>query len=213
MTQLLYPLIPGNTYHISMRVSRGNWTNQAYNCSASNKLGIRFTTYAYTNLDTPAINNFVQVYTDSIVQDTLNWVLLDWNYVPDSAYTNIYLGNFFDDNHTDTLVIAAPLGQFGAAYYFIDSLIILCISSNCNTGMPTTMIAEDIILYHSKTIFIKSEMAKKGELYLFNETGQLILNRKVNDNERINISELSDGFYLAVLQTASKRTYKKIIKY
>jgi hypothetical protein len=100
-----------------MRVSRGNWTNQSYNCSASNNIGVRFTTKPYSASFPPPINNTATLNTDTIVKDTLNWILLSWNFTADSAYNYIYIGNFFDNAHTDTVVINAPNGQFGIAYY------------------------------------------------------------------------------------------------
>ncbi len=210
MTQLLYPLIPGNTYHISIRVSRGNWTVMAQNQTASNKIGLRFTTFAYTNTDTPAINNIAQVYSDSIIKDTLNWILLNWDYVPDSAYTHVYIGNFFDDLNTDTNNIG---WNFGQAYYFIDSINVICVSSNCVSGINSSNDAGLNIIYHSGKIFMKDVIDNKTSILIYNGTGQLILNRKVNSNEIVNISEFTDGFYLAVLKSRKKSTYKKIIKY
>jgi OOP family OmpA-OmpF porin len=111
-TQLLDTLVPGNNYHFSMRVSRGNWTNQSYNCSASNNIGVRFTTKPYSASFPPPINNTATLNTDTIVKDTLNWILLSWNFTADSAYNYIYIGNFFDNAHTDTVVINAPNGHY-----------------------------------------------------------------------------------------------------
>jgi hypothetical protein len=132
--ELLDTLLPANNYSISMRVSRGNRTTfQTDACVASNRMGIRFTTYAYP-LDTILpINNYAQVYEDSILIDTLDWVLLHWNFVADSAYTHLYIGNFFESDSTDTLQINCLVPP-GRAYYYIDSVNVACISSNCFTG-------------------------------------------------------------------------------
>ncbi len=157
--QLCDTLIPGDTYLVYMSVSRGNWTNQAYNVAASNKLGFRFTTFEHTLSYPPSINNYAQLYVDSIVTDTLNWVLLHWEYVPDSAYTHVYVGN------TDTLVINAPLGQFGQAYYFIDSVNITCINKDCTTGSEPTLKEEFSIEFdeNSQSLFLHT--SEKAELY------------------------------------------------
>jgi OOP family OmpA-OmpF porin len=212
-TKLIDTLIPGNKYSISMRVSRGNWTNQAYNCSASNKLGMRFTTYAYTSANLPAINNYAQVYSDSIIEDTINWVLLSWNYISDSAYTHVYIGNFFDDAHADTTIIAAPIGQFGQAYYFIDSVNILCTSQECSVGITEVNKNEYDVIYNDGKIYLKGLKEKQFQFELYNETGQQVMDRLVNGNESIDISERPNGFYIAVLKLSNKTVIKKLIKY
>jgi hypothetical protein len=213
-TKLTDTLTPGNAYHISLRVSRGNWTNQAYNCSASNKLGMRFTSYEYTNVDTPAINNYAQVFTDSIIEDTVNWVLLDWNYIADSAYLYVYIGNFFDAIQTDTTVIDAPIGQFGNAYYYIDSVNIVCTSANCINGLEAFQIDSPALFYDSENNIINSKGLKEPcVILLYDETGRETLRQRINSDERINISQLSNGLYVAVLQSAHKTAYKKIIKF
>jgi hypothetical protein len=212
-TKLTDTLIPGNPYHVSMRVSRGNWTNQAYNVAASNKLGLRFTTFEHTISDPPSINNYAQLYVDSIITDTLNWVLLQWEYVPDSPYTHVYIGNFFDDANTDTLVINAPLGQFGQAYYFIDSVNISCIGKDCISGIDSTAETKAYIEYHidSKTIEFYNWSNNKGIVSIFNSAGKLVLSETMHAGIPISLSFLSKGLYLVRLGTEEKYLVKKII--
>ncbi|MBK8846853.1 MAG: T9SS type A sorting domain-containing protein [Bacteroidetes bacterium] len=212
---LLDTLIVGNTYNISMRVSRGNWTNQSYNCSASNKLGIRFTTNqisTYTNSD---INNYASVYTANIITDTLNWVLLEWNFVADSAYTHMYIGNFFDDSHTDTAVISAPIGQFGYAYYFIDSVNVFCTNGNCNVGLPDISLYEESIFYIQKSNKLDVHFKNTNYLYLsiINVNGNICLEEILKQPTQILLPELAQGIYFAVLQSANKTVTKKFIIY
>ncbi len=219
-TKLLDKLIPGNTYQVSMRVSRGNWTNQAYNVAASNKLGVRFTkdeSELYpnntSNYDTIYVDNNAQLYTDSIITDTLNWVLLHWNYIADSAYSYMYIGNFFTDEFTDTSVIAAPLGQFGQAYYFIDSVNVFCVSENCFVQAQNVIAAEIRMLFEtsSNALLVQMENNHEAALSIVNVTGQVIRREKVSGEVRINLSGLQAGLYIATLKTEKKVMTQKFI--
>jgi len=126
--QLLNPMVPGQTYYASVRVNlamNGNYWQVAWAC---NNLGMLFVMndHPWGGHTDPefAPRNYAQVYTPEIVTDTANWILVSGSFIADSAYRYIVLGNFFDDAHTDTLVLAAPSG---AAYYLFDDV---CVSSS-----------------------------------------------------------------------------------
>ncbi|HLP22036.1 MAG TPA: T9SS type A sorting domain-containing protein [Chitinophagales bacterium] len=212
-TQLNDTLTVGNSYTISMRVSRGNWTNQNYNCSASNKLGIRLTTYPYTQSFPPVIDNHAQIYTDSILEDTLNWVLLSAEFIADSSYKYLYLGNFFDDEHTDTAVINAPLGQFGTAYYFIDSINVFCNDPKCITAVSELVNSNIMFDLITKSLVVTSNMNKGGLLNIFNHGGQLIKSNEIAGNTVIDLSDFSDGIYTVQLIIAGKVVVNRISIY
>ena len=210
--KLINPLVSGDTYHISMRVSRGNWTNMAYNCSASNKLGVRFSDIRHSSIDTAQINNSAHVYTDVIISDTLNWILLEWDYVADYPYKYIYIGNFFDDTQTDTTVINAPLGQFGTAYYYIDSVNVICVSESCITQIKNISNDDIGIVYNVQEAVIEINSAPvnskiSGCIFSFN--GQRISCAETIDNT-IDVSLLETGFYILRLQVEGDFYIKKI---
>jgi hypothetical protein len=202
-TQLLDTLIPGNTYHVSMRVSRGNWTTQAYNCAASNKLGMLFSTQQYTLNEPPPVSNFAHVYEDLILTDTLNWILLSWNFIADSAYTWVYIGNFFSDDQTDTAVINAPLGQFGDAYYFIDSVNINCLDKECFTSVHDPS-SETAFTYQSTTYACFSEEA--GTVTVYNLNGKIILRSQID--KFMYLPDMPAGLYILTFQ--NKKLFKTI---
>jgi hypothetical protein len=72
-----------------------------------------------------------------------------------------------------------------------------------------------VIFYNreNEILYLEGLTEKNGVLILYNETGQELLKRSINGNEKINISGLNDGFYTAVLRSAIKIAYKKIIKF
>ena len=215
-TDLIQPMIPGNEYSVSMRVSRGNWTPMAYNCAASNKLGMRFSTQAYSFSNSftspPAIDNFAQAYVDSIVTDTINWVLLHWNYIADSAYTHLYIGNFFDDSHTDTMVINAPLGQVGDAYYFIDSVNVICEGDDCISGMSDAEITPVNIWYDVSHREIQIVGLKKNVgVIVINTNGQVVHKRNAIGDVSLNAKNWTNGIYIIQLKTEQYALVKKIL--
>jgi hypothetical protein len=198
-----------------MRISRGNRTiYQTDACVASNKMGLRFTTFGYPIGSIIPVDNYVQLFSDSMITDTLNWVLLNWNFTPDSSYTHIYVGNFFESANTDTIQINCPIPP-GRAYYFIDSVNIVCTSSNCFMAEFEIKSNEPEIFYNSinESLNLKNWNNNKSTLYMFNEIGQMVLKKPINPESEINISSLNNKFYIAVLRSANKTVYKKIIKY
>lgn len=211
-TELTTPMIPGNVYSVSMRVSRGNSTSMAWNCAASNKLGMRFTTNEYTLADSIPIDNYAQVYVDSFVTDTLNWVLLQWNYEADSAYTHVYIGNFFDDAHTDTLVINPVYLQDCLSYYFIDSVNIICLSASCVTNISELGLNNVAIRYdvNEEQVYISGEV-KKAEVVVCNVVGQIIEKENTVGNVTIDASQWSKGIYLVEIKTEKLMVVKKIL--
>ena len=211
-TQLIGAMILGQNYHISIRVSRGNWTSQAYNCSASNNLGILLSTANYTVNNPPPITNHPSVWEDSIVADTISWNLLQWNLIADSAYSHLYIGNFFTDAQTDTLVINAPFGQFGQAYYFIDSVNVICIGEHCNTGIESVA-SEGWVWFDndSKNLIVDLPSGDRGVLQLFNSAGQLIVSENISGNSRYPLAKQSAGWYVAVVKTKSEVVVKKVV--
>ncbi len=202
--QLLDTLIPGNTYHVSMRVSRGNWTYQANNNAASNRLGILFSGNQYTLNNPPPVNNFSQIYVDSIITDTVNWILLHWNFMADSAYSYAYIGNFFDDANTDTLTNGPYPSD---AYYFIDSVNVICSATDCISGIHQEGVS-NALLFNAQTEEIT--ISSRGNLKMFNVRGQLLLNANVPAGN-LSLSGFSRGMYFIIFSTSQLSISKKII--
>jgi hypothetical protein len=119
--QLVSPLSIGQKYFVSFQVSLSLGFSTDANC-ATNKTGAMFSTGSYT--PAPIMNN-PQVYTDSIISDSLNWTRIFGSFVSDSAYSYIIIGNFFDDLNTDTAKFYNTFSD--GAYYYIDDV---CLSTD-----------------------------------------------------------------------------------
>jgi hypothetical protein len=207
--QLFDTMQVGKQYSVSMRVSRGNRTSWQTDATvASNKMSIRLTTSAYQPGSILPVNNFAQLYDDSIIVDSINWVLLHWNFISDSAYTNIYIGNFFDSDHTDTQRVQVIIPP-GRAYYFIDSVNIGCI--DCSANGVESIDDESQLFYNSFNEAIEIITSRNAKLSVVNEVGEVIYLGEVIAGKSSIPFGYTKGIYLAVIQTNEGRTVKKIL--
>jgi hypothetical protein len=115
-------LIIGQKYYVTFYVSTAFNPNPGWHSTfAVNKLGVRFSTIPYSYSNPVPIDNYSQVYTDSIISDTINWVKISGSFLSDSNYSYVSFGNFFNNSNT-THISLDTLSSF--AYYFIDDIII-----------------------------------------------------------------------------------------
>jgi hypothetical protein len=113
------PLIPGETYRVSMRISLADSV-----AIASAGLGVYFYKDAVPDYHTHG-RIFVMPQVDYthygiIVNDT-EWVSLVGTFVADSAYTNLVIGNFHSDTDVMKLSVTIRPGK-KINYYLIDSV-------------------------------------------------------------------------------------------
>jgi hypothetical protein len=130
MVPLLDTLVPGQTYHCSFRANAafaGNGWNPI-NWIASSNLGIVFTTYDRPwnwGDPYPATLNEAHILYPQILSDTVDWTLVSGNFVADSAYTYLMIGNFFSNALTDTLHLAPNVPEWGRfSYTLVDAVCV-----------------------------------------------------------------------------------------
>jgi len=130
-------LLRGTKYFVSFKVSP-SVSNQILSNCAIDHIGAVFSTKPYTwNLPAPITNN-PQVYEKTIITDTANWTRIFGSFIADSSYNYVIIGNFFDDSHTDTLMLHGNDTCF--AYYYLDDV---CVSTDSTyTANYTTAIDE-----------------------------------------------------------------------
>ena len=121
-TQLTQSMNIGQKYFVTFYVNTAFNPNPGWHSTfAINKLGARFTTTPYSYWNPVPIDNYAQIYTDSIISDTVNWVKISGSFIADSAYRFVSFGNFFTDSAT-THISLDTLSSY--AYYFIDDIIV-----------------------------------------------------------------------------------------
>jgi hypothetical protein len=219
--ELLNPLVTGQKYYVSFKVSLSNQC-----ICGCNKLGALFSTVKFP-LDTfgnNPLNNFSHVYTNGVITDTVNWTTIFGSFVTDSAYKYIMIGNFFDDANTDTIRFYPVTGC--SVYYFIDDV---CVSTDsltceipngpnvCDTGVyifETNLSKESIAIYPNPSndyvhIMMSDEADQIYSCTIFNAYGNRI--RQLKNPSTVDVSDLPDGIYLFQIRSGYKIINKKII--
>jgi len=120
--QLIAPLIPGETYTVSMRVSHTDLS-----VGATDNLGIRFATTTSFPID-----NFSHMHATSVVTDNTNWITLTGAIYADSAYAYIGVGNFYTDANTSLVTVCSSCPYVHNEYYIDD----ICVLPHTKNGDP-----------------------------------------------------------------------------
>jgi hypothetical protein len=187
-SQFVSPLIIGTKYFISYKVSLGFNNSSEINC-ASNKIGVNFTTVSYDQVTPHPLTNNAKFYSTSIISDTVNWNRLTGSFIADSAYNYVVLGNFFEDNYTDTLILNTSISCL--SYYYIDDV---CISTDSAytinyiyTGIHHEKLEDNFNIYpnpNNGNFALNYNFGEigKGKFNVYNSIGQLIYQSKLTQN-------------------------------
>lgn len=209
-THLLSSLVINQKYFFSFYTNFANTRNVAI---AANKIGLRFSTVPFDSCCHPPINNFAHLYTDSIVSDSISWTRLSASFIADSAYNYVTIGNFFDDAHTDTLI----LSQFpGYAYYYIDDV---CVTTDSLFNETWTGMSEHFNFQNSILIFpnpTPGELIVKSNyqidfIRLINSLGQTVLEEdKISSGtSNLSLGSFQNGLYY--IQVKAKKEFSQSI--
>ena len=215
--QLISSLTIGVKYYLTFYVSTAH-NNSAINI-ATNKMGALLAMTPYSNPSgTGLLPNSATIYTDSIINDTLNWVKISGSFVADSSYQYLSLGSFFDDNNVDTNYISNPFPPSVGLYYIDD----VCLSDDSNYCAVWTSIKEDknigtsIYIYpNPATDFVNIifEDNKVHTVVIYNSIGEIVLTKSVTQQSSINTSSLAQGIYYIQTSTNNNFISKKLIIY
>jgi hypothetical protein len=206
------PLVIGQKYFVSFQASLADalGTN-----GWSNKLGAKFTTFSFAapENDASLITNSAHIYSDSLLKDTANWVQIKGSFVADSAYQYIVIGNFFDDNNTDTLNCPS------ISYAFIDMVCVSTDSLTCNlpTNINTLPNQNKISVYPNPTKDILNITFPKAldfyEVLIYNPLGQIVLKEKINtSNAKLDLSSLNPSILFLKILYNNQLYHYKILK-
>jgi|SRR6185312_6451696 len=219
-TTLSSPLIISTKYYVTFKVSLSAIDSAlGFNC-AINKIGALFSTVKYVcdsvNSTPP---NRAQVYTNTIITDTLNWTTIQGSFIADSAYKYIIIGNFFTDAAISKIIF--PIGsQDTAAFYYIDDV---CVSTDSTYAADWTGTNEipaegnDIFVYPNPSngvfTFQSSLQGPKQSLKIYNVLGEKVYSQPSISNSRfiVNLSNQPSGIYILSINSANQIFYKKII--
>jgi len=220
--ELLSPLLTGQKYYVSFKVSLADQS-----ICGCNKLGALFSTVKFPldTFGTTPLNNFAHVYSNVIITDSVNWTTINGSVIADSAYKFIIIGNFFDDSNTDTLRFYPVTGC--TPYYFLDDICvstdsIACIIPNEHNICDTTIDVSETLqnkelneIYPNPTsgkILIDLPNMNEATINIYNLFGQLKWDGKVSGKTAvIDLFGLESGMYTIQIKQHNKIFNNKII--
>jgi hypothetical protein len=211
--QLLSPLSVGQKYFVSVKINLSNLSD-----CATNKFGVLFTTYSHIDTVFAAsiwgIKDFAHVYSDSIITDSVSWFSIKGSFVADSAYSNIIIGNFFDDANTDTISFD---GTSCDAYYYVDDICVSTDSLKCDNPASVKSLSKSKIKIFpnpvSKKLVIENPHLNKIKFTLYNSLGIEVIKRNSSNSSlfEIDVSDLPQGIYFLRLKQNDEFITQQII--
>lgn len=197
--QLIDTLQIGKKYYFSCYISRAFSIGVCE--GASNNFGFRFSTVQFDYINEVPIDNYSN-YRDTVtVTDTTNWVLIGGSFIADSAYNYLMLGNFYDDNHTDTINMTPTVSTSNFAYYYVDNICVTPDSINCSLITSRNDDKYDYDLVISPNPFkdgvdIMMPENMTYEFIIYDITGREIISKQIVQNYYLDLVTLDSGVYL-----------------
>lgn len=214
--QLVQPLEQGETYHLSFLVSAAEGTTSpplalgtAQNVFwASNNIGLLFT--MSPNIWTGSLEplfpprNYAHLRADEVIADTASWIQVSGTFTADSAYQYMVIGNFFENDQTDTVHVT-PGSSLGA-YVYVDAVCVTTSLDGCDFGNSVPDIGVDRpLLVYPNPAWAMVELVTTGAP----NTAWLVLDtvgRRVQEGifegnrARIDVSGWAAGNYIVSLE-------------
>ena len=121
-TQLTSPLIIAHQYYVEFFVSLAEIGQMA-----TSRMGAAFSTFAPSSggmgpiLGTPQVENSL----GNFLTDYSNWTKISGSFISSGGEQWITIGNFYDNNNTDTLSLPFTGVQVKTFYYYIDDVTLI----------------------------------------------------------------------------------------
>ena len=135
-SKLKNTLTSGAVYCVTFYV-----TLEQQSAYAVDKIGAYFddgTIDTTQNCGLPQITHIPQVYSTTIINDTLNWVKIQGSFTATGNEKYITIGNFFDAAHTDTIRVYFPIavssGNTFVTNYLVDDVSVIPLDVTANAG-------------------------------------------------------------------------------
>ncbi len=194
--QLVEPLQIGKKYFVSAYISRGNGF---FTHAASNNIGFRFSNVSYSYANPIAIDNFSHIHEDTLVTDSINWLLIKGSFTADSNYTFLAIGNFYDSLHTDTIDVDTS-ATYDAAYYYIDQVCVTPDSGNCSpfiSGQNNLNVKNFTIQLKNEELIINNPQRISADVEIFSISGQKVFkNRLASNMDIFDVHDLPSQIYI-----------------
>ena len=198
--QLTEALVPGQTYYCSFWYVRPVvWSGLGY---ATDNLGIKFSNTAIFSSTAEALDGFAHLKVEEVAIDSVNWVLLYGEVVPEQSYQYLHIGNFFSDEETNSELVSFSQSTI-QAYYFIDDVRVSA-DPLVVTSLDQHDLKQDIKVYPNPVndllnVFSAQQMRK---IQIYSVSGKIVEEIEINNENKIivNLNHISTGLYIAVVQ-------------
>lgn len=194
---LISPLMPGQTYYCSMYYVRPvGWSLAGV---ATNNLGMKFSNSEIFSSTAQAADGFAHLKVEEVAIDSVNWVLLYGEVVPDQSYQYLHIGNFFSDEDTE-IQFFSETSRWG--YYFIDDVRVSAEPLIVTSDKVHESIY-DIMVYPNPVAevlhFVSQRKVQNVKIYSI--SGRLIdeFSVRIKDKFSLNVEHISNGLYIAVV--------------
>ncbi len=208
--ELISPLEQGKRYIASMYVSLATFEfngEPPLIACASNNIGFRFADVIGDNgsgANLIPVNNIAQVYCDTVISDTLNWIRVSGSFIADSSYRYLLIGNHFDDAHTEVNCLSAQ--QYVSAYYYIDAV---SVSTDSTVGISDMLLnRERIEIYPNpanNTVYLNQQSTVN--YIIVDALGRVVQSENNLFANQINIENIPNGIYFLII---NKRQTQRI---
>lgn len=208
-TGLMTPLVTDSTYCISMHIRRYGAARYAVD-----RFGIMFSADSLYDLNSPSNLMGGMAYLSSDIgtplEDTLQWIQLEWEYTAIGGEQFITLGNHWDNSFTDYL--ENDLGFIEAAYYFVDDVVV----QKCTVTFLPEYRTEVRVFPNPFTDRIEIwDIIRFDRLRVYDALGNLIVSDRVIDSFlSIDTSGWNKGVYILELSNRNgrARSRQKMVK-
>jgi hypothetical protein len=223
---LLDTLIIGHRYRFSMFINAGNSSISSVEFKLGiNNDGVLFTTWPISNDSLPSLGppvyapNFIykpqkpQINFTQVITDTLNWTELTQDFVADSAYQYITIGNFYSDAQTTVYTIDDTTSILGAqteAYQLFDDISLYDLGVDGLQGIKQAAI---LISPNPCSDLLKVNYSTEIKVVsMYSIIGNCVYSQLVNNNQTtIDTHLLPTGIYTLKCETTNAVITKKII--
>lgn len=200
----------GEEYYVMFYVSLIDGGDIDYWHCASDHFGAKFfidPEYTPEVSDNPYLpENSADIEYNEMITDTDNWKLIDGWFTAVQEYNWLALGNFYDDDHSDTMQLGYWEGCL--AIYYVENVCVAKNPEDCDylkqesdvNSVDEPNDPENSILVFpnpSSGLFQVESSSPLTAIRVYNPIGQLILNKKVGgQRSTINGTIWSKGLYI-----------------
>ncbi len=148
----------------------------------------------------------------NFLTDTVNWTLIQGNFISTGGEKFLTIGNFNDDQQTNVVTIQST-GQI-AAYYYIDDVSV--VQGLCTVGLEEAEVKSGIKIYPnpSKDVcLITAKQFTNAVLSVYDITGRVIFTQEFSQQFKLNAAMFTPGVYIVEIKNKQGSGIKtKLIK-